>query len=155
MWFRKQKKPFTPLPLEQVQNLSLPELRKYQRAHAKYTEERQREIREQHDAQVRAMQEEASARERASQEQMRLERERTEQQIREIYERGAAKMAQQQEETLNMMKRAFNSPQYLEALSKVLEQQDRKEEKAQEGLVIEAEILSSEEIIQPKDQNDD
>jgi hypothetical protein len=146
MWFKKQKKPFTPLPLDQLSTLTLPELKKYQQAHAKYTEDRLREIREQSNAQIQAMREQSDAQERASREQMRQEREQTGQQIQEIYEQGRAKMIQQQEETANLMKRAFNSPQYLEALSKTLEQRIQEENKH----VIEAEILSSEEIVQPK-----
>ena len=142
MWFKKQKKPFTPLPLDQLHTLTLPEFKKRQQAQ----EDRLREIQEQSDAQIQAMREQSDAQSRAHRELMRQEREKTEQQIQEIYEQGRAKLAQQQEETANLIKRAFNSPQYIEALSKALAPHIQEEGKH----IIEAEILSSEEIIQPK-----
>lgn len=145
MWFkRKRKKPFVPLPMEQVMALDLEPLKKYQKAHKAYSEQRIKEIQEQSEAQIRVRQEEADAHSRQVQEQMRQDYEETQRKLREIVERSAQQMAASQEETARMMLRAFSDPAYLARLQQALASQSPGGPGNEQ--IIEGEILSSEEI---------
>src|SRR5258708_3543783 len=155
MWFKKQKKPFIPISFDQLQTLTLPELKRYQKAHAKDAEDRLREIQERSAAQVQAIQEQSAAQERATQERIQQNREETERTLREIAEQGREHMTKQQEESTNLMQRAFSSPEYLAALRKALEPQPPSAPQLGNEQMIKGEILSVEEISTLKEDTHD
>lgn len=68
MWFKKQHKPLVPIPLDQLHTLTFSERDGSQKAHAKFPEERLREIHVPSEAQAQALGEPSEIEARASQE---------------------------------------------------------------------------------------